>query len=403
MCQAFKHKRIQAKTLELADILRVHGETYINNHNLCNQQYKAIRAITSCRTKDLGGNLSQCTSCGYEVISYNSCRNRHCPKCQSVQKERWVQARQEELLPVEYFHVVFTLPHELNPLAQGKPKIIYNLLFQAASETLLQFSSNPKWLGAKPGITMVLHTWGQNLSQHIHVHCVISGGGLTKVNQWVNCKKKFLFPVRALSKVFRGKYIAKLIEALINQDVHIPDDETNQIKVQQFINQLYQKNWVVYAKPPFSGPKQILAYLGRYTHRIAIGNQRLVKLEQNTISFKWRDYADNSKSKIMTLEITEFIRRYLIHVLPKGFQRLRHYGLLANHYKAINLNNARAALKQPETNPVVKESIDELMLRITGLNITLCPRCKSGQLNIIMSLLPKWIAHSGDPPAENIR
>lgn len=398
MCQLLEHKHMKPAALELADIFRDYGQAYINSHNLCSQQYKAVRAIVACRTKTLGGHLSQCNSCGYEVISYNSCRNRHCPKCQSVQKERWVHARQAELLPVEYFHVVFTLPHSLNSLAQGRPTIIYNLLFQAASETLLQFSLNPKWLGAKPSITMVLHTWGQNLGQHIHVHCVVSGGGLTKMGQWKSCKKKFLFPVCALSKVFRGKYLEKLKEALANQDIHIPGDKTDETTTQQFISQLYQKDWIVYAKPPFAGPEQVLTYLGRYTHRIAIGNQRLVSSKQNTVSFKWRDYADNSKSKIMELDTNEFIRRYLLHVLPKGFQRLRHYGLLANHYKTINLSCARKALKQTEIEPVIKESIDALMLRITGVNITLCPRCGSGQLNTIISLLPQWITHSVDPP-----
>jgi predicted Zn-ribbon and HTH transcriptional regulator len=403
MCQSTDHKCSNKPALELADIFREYSQSYVNNHNLCSQQYKAIRAIVACRTKILGGHLSRCNACGYEVISYNSCRNRHCPKCQSVQKERWIQARQVELLPIDYFHVVFTLPHNLNPLAQWKPALIYDLLFQAASETLLQFSSNPKWLGAKPGITMVLHTWGQNLDQHIHVHCLISGGGLEKNGQWARCKKNFLFPVRALSKVFRGKYLEKLNETLTNQNIPIPGDKTNRKTVQQFISLLYQKDWVVYAKPPFAGPEQVLSYLGRYTHRIAIGNQRLVSCQRNTVSFKWRDYADNSKQKIMSLDANEFIRRYLLHILPKGFQRLRHYGLLANRYKKNNLNQARIALKQPEIEYIIKEDIDKLMLRLTGIDIALCPRCNFGRLNIVISFLPQWITHSGDPPVENIR
>jgi len=403
MCQSIRHEYVNKPALELADIFREYSQSYVNNHNLCSQQYKAIRAIIACRTQILGGHLSRCNACGYEVTSYNSCRNRHCPKCQSVQKERWIQARQLELLPIDYFHVVFTLPHSLNPLAQWKPALIYDLLFQAASETLLQFSLNPKWLGAKPGITMVLHTWGQNLDQHIHVHCLISGGGLEKNGQWARCKKNFLFPVHALSKVFRGKYLEKLNEALTNQNIPIPGDKTNQTTVQQFISLLYQQDWVVYAKPPFAGPAQVLSYLGRYTHRIAIGNQRLVSCQHNTVSFKWRDYADNSKQKIMSLNANEFIRRYLLHILPKGFQRLRHYGLLANRYKKINLNQARIALKQPEIKCSMKENIDKLMLRLTGTDIALCPRCNSGRLNIVISFLPQWITHSGDPPAENIR
>ena len=404
MCQLTEHECIKLPSLELADIFRDYGQSYINNHNLSSQQYKAIRSIVACRTASLGGHVSRCDRCEYELISYNSCRNRHCPKCQAMQKERWISARKAELLPVEYFHVVFTLPHTLNPLAQGKPKIIYDLLFQTASETLLQFSLNSKWLGAKPSITMVLHTWSQNIDHHIHVHCIVSGGGLTKNDQWNNAKKKFLFPVHALSKVFRGKYLERLNQALNNEEVHLPNDITNKENTQKFISLLYRSDWVVYAKPPFAGPEQVLEYLGRYTHRIAIGNQRLVNYQDNMVSFKWRDYADNSKQKIMVLNVDEFIRRYLLHVLPKGFQRLRHYGLLANRYKSINLKQARIALKQDEFEPMLKENINELMLRLTGVDISKCPRCGVGRLNVVLSLLPisGWITHSGDPPAEYI-
>lgn len=399
MCQSKEHGCIKPH-LELADIFRNYGQIYMNNHKLCSQQYKAMRAIVACRTASLGGHISRCDKCKYELISYNSCRNRHCPKCQAMQKERWIDARTAELLPTEYFHVVFTLPHHLNPLAQGKPEIIYNLLFQTASETLLQFSSNPKWLGAKPSITMVLHTWGQKLDQHIHVHCIISGGGLTKNSQWIHAKKKFLFPIRALSKVFRGKYLEQLKLLLNNNKVFLPNDSTNKGSIQKFISLLYQKDWVVYAKPPFAGPEQVLNYLGRYTHRIAIGNQRLVNVQDNTVSFKWRDYADNSQQKIMLLSVNEFTRRYLLHVLPKGFQRLRHYGILANRYKSINLQQARIALNQPEIKPKTKEKINDLMLRLTGIDITSCPRCGSGRLNVVTSLLSKWVTHSRDPPSE---
>ncbi len=398
MCQLIEHERIKKPQLELADIFRDYSQFYANSHNLCNQQYKAMRAIITCRTSALGGHLSRCDNCNYELISYNSCRNRHCPKCQAIQKERWISARQAELLPVEYFHVVFTLPHDINPLAQNKPRIIYNLLFQAASETLLQFSLNPKWMGAKPSITMVLHTWGQNINQHIHVHCVVSGGGLTKNGQWRNCKKKFLFPVRALSKVFKAKYIGQLNIALNNKDVNLLSNHN--LDIQKFISSLYRSDWVVYAKPPFANPEQVLAYLGRYTHRIAIGNQRLVHFKQGTVSFKWRDYADNSKQKVMSLNVNEFIRRYLLHVLPKGFQRLRHYGLLANRHKILYLRQAKAALKQPEIKSITVESIEEIMFRITGTDISLCPQCGANKFKKIITLLPQWITHSGDPPLD---
>jgi hypothetical protein len=394
-----QHKYIKP-SLEIADIFRNYGQTYMSNHKLCSQQYKTIRAIVACRTAGLGGHLSRCDKCKYELISYNSCRNRHCPKCQAMQKERWIDARTAELLPTEYFHVVFTLPHHLNPLAQGKPQLIYNLLFQTASDTLLQFSSNPKWLGAKPSITMVLHTWGQNLAQHIHVHCIISGGGLTKNQQWKHAKRKFLFPIRALSKVFRGKYLEQLKVFLNNNEVCLPNDSTNKETIQKLISLLYQKDWVVYAKPPFAGPEQVLKYLGRYTHRIAIGNHRLVAFQNNTVSFKWRDYADNSQQKIMQLNVNEFTRRYLLHILPKGFQRLRHYGILANRYKSINLKQARMALHQHEIKPKTKEKINDLMLRLTGVDITSCPRCGSGGLKIVELILSKWVTHSGDPPID---
>ncbi|WP_173238700.1 IS91 family transposase [Legionella antarctica] len=381
MHQPKQHRGLKPH-LELADIFRNYSQTYRSNHKLCSQQYKAIRAIVACRTACLGGHLSRCDKCYYESISYNSCRNRHCPKCQAMQKERWIDARTEELLPTGYFHVVFTLPHHINPLAQGTPELIYNLLFQTARDTLLQFSANPKWLGAKPSITMVLHTWGQNLEQHIHVHCIISGGGLTKNKQWNHAKRAFLFPIRALSKVFRGKYLEQLKVLLNNREVCLPNGSTNKETIQQLISLLYEKDWIVYAKPPFAGPEHVLKYLGRYTHRIAIGNQRLVAFQNNTVSFKWRDYADNSQPKIMKLNVNEFTRRYLLHVLPKGFQRLRHYGILANRYKSINLKQARIALNHPEMKPKRKEKIHDLMLRLTGIDITNCPRCGSGRLNI---------------------
>ncbi len=247
---------------------------------------------------------------------------------------------------------------------------------------------------------MVLHTWGQNLNQHIHVHCIISGGGLTKNNQWNNAKRKFLFPIRALSKVFRGKYLEQLNILLSSGEVFLPNNSTNKESIQKFISLLYQKDWVVYAKPPFAGPEQVLKYLGRYTHRIAIGNQRLVNFQDNTVSFKWRDYADNSQQKIMILSVNEFTRRYLLHVLPKGFQRLRHYGILANRYKSINLKKARIALNQNEIKPKTKEKINDLMLRLTGIDITSCPRCGSGRLNIVTALLSNSVTHSRDPPTE---
>ncbi len=375
------------RRLEVADIFRAHGERFRATHRLCAQQHRVMRAIVACRTPLLGAQAVQCDRCGRIELRYHSCRNRHCPKGQTLAKEHWLQARCAELLPVEYFHVVFTLPHTLNPLAQGNPRVVYGLLFQAASETLLSFGRNPRWLGGDLGATLVLHTWGQNLGQHLHVHCVVTGGALSVDARWIPAKRGFLFPVRALSRVFRGKYLEALQAAHGRGELRFTGELAGLVEppgFARFLTELRSQDWVVYSKPPFAGPEQVLAYLGRYTHRIAISHERLLDLEDDTVRFRYRDYARGNRVKVMRLGAEEFIRRFLLHVLPPGFMRIRHYGLLANRCRAERLDGCRAALGQPAPQPREPESAQETMLRLTGIDIQRCPYCAEGRLTRVV-------------------
>jgi hypothetical protein len=385
--------------LELAEIVHAFGDDYRAHHALCGQQDKALRAIAACRTAELGGHVEVCDRCGAVVHHYHSCRNRHCPKCQALAKERWVRARQGELLPgVEYFHVVFTLPHALNPLAQGRPALIYRLLFQATAETLLAFGRNPRWLGAELGFSAILHTWGQRLDQHLHLHCVVSGGGLTEAGEWKAAKPHFLFPVRALSRVFRGKYLEGLEGALHRGEVRLPDGATDEAAIAAFLAGLRASNWVVYAKPPFADAGQVVAYLGRYTHRVAIGNHRLVAMEDGQVRFRWRDYAHGNRNKVMALEGEEFLRRFLLHVLPKGFTRIRHYGFLASRGKRERLAAVRRALSVPEPEPLEVESVEAFLLRVVGIDIHRCPHCGAGRMRVVAEIAPQRRPPATGPP-----
>ena len=366
--------------LELADILRTHAPAYVEQHPLAGFQARAIRAIVACRTPELGGQRYHCPACGHDEVRFHSCGNRHCPKCQALAKERWVAAQVAEVLPVEHFHVVFTLPHAINAVAPTSG--VDNLLFACASQTLLTFARDPKWLGAEPAITMILHTWDQRLRVHRHVHCLISGGGLTSEGMWVNAKPHFLFPVRALSRVFRGKFIAALADGLNTGELRLPPSQVPDA----LLAELTRQEWVVYAKPPFAGPAQVLAYLGRYTHRTAIGNQRLVALADGQVTFRWRDRAHADKERVMTLPAEDFIHRFLLHVLPKGFQRIRHYGLLANRHKAACLAQARAALDLPPPEPAPKESVVDFARRVLGVDILRCPICREGRMRLVETL-----------------
>lgn len=326
-------------TLEVADIVRVAGTSFIegNRDHLAWPQLKVLRAIRDCRTAALGGHVDRCARCGHQAISYNSCRNRHCPKCQTSVRERWLEKQAADLLPVPYFHLVFTLPHELSALALQNKKVIYDLLFRSSAEALIQIAADPMHLGADVGFLSVLHTWGQNLQHHPHVHCVIPAGGLAPDHsRWIRSPPGFFLPVRVLSKVFRGKFSGGLKRLFLRNKLgfHGPLRDLAEPKLfQAFVRQLWTRNWIVYAKKPFGGPEHVLQYLARYTHRVAISNHRLTAFDDGMVTFRWKDYAHGGKTRKMSLRAEEFLRRFLLHVLPRGFTRIRHFGLLANRVR----------------------------------------------------------------------
>lgn len=365
---------------ELQDIFAEHGEAYRTSHPLRPNQLKVMRAIQQCRTSALGGHLDVCDECDYTRISYNSCRNRHCPKCQTLNKERWIEARKDDLLNVGYFHVVFTIPDLVNPIAYQNPEVVYTILFKAAAETLAELAADPKYLGAQIGFTEILHTWGQNLVHHPHVHVIVPGGGLNSLSKWVHARKKFFIPVKVLSRKFRGKFLYYLKQAELGFYGSI-SDLNDPGKWNDLISALYQKEWIVFCKPPFKNAGCVVEYLGRYTHRVAISNNRIVKLEDGVVTFKWRDYKDDSKQKEMNLSADEFIRRFLIHVLPDRFTRIRHYGLLSPRNKTTKLKLCKKLTKTPWSEiPKIKLSTLEFLKKLTGKDFTLCPSCGVGHL-----------------------
>jgi len=382
-----------AGQLEVADIFRRYGPEYRSAHPMPLKRLRAMRAIETCRTADQGGHVDECLHCGTKVISYNSCRNRHCPKCQFLKKEQWIEAREEDLLPVPYFHVVFTIPDKLNPLVLRNQEALYGLLFKAVSETLTELAANPKHLGAVIGFISILHTWGQNLMDHPHLHSIVPGGGLSlDGRKWKSRKNDFFVHVKVMSKLFRGKFIAYLKKLRAENKLIYPGAVSHLASPGAFnalISDLYKKNWVVYCKPPFKQTKDVLDYLGRYTHRIAISNHRLVKLESDKVSFRWRDYADKNKPKIMTVDADEFIRRFLLHVLPDRFVKIRHYGLLGNRCRKEKLAACRQLLACiPKENDKTKETWQEALLRFTGVDVTKCPVCKEGKMRTTQTLQP---------------
>ena len=325
---------------ELAEIIREYGGALLDRYGarLTPEQRRVLHDLPCCRTAELGGHVEACDVCGHLRIAYNSCRNRHCPKCQATAAAEWVAAQAADLLPVPYFHVVFTLPAALNRLALSRPRIIYDLLLRSAAAALMQVASDPRHLGAEIGILAVLHTWGQNLQLHPHVHCIVTGGGLSLDRRhFVASRTDFFLPVRILSRVFRGKFLHALQTAL--QAEQPPNRDLNRL-----LQHAARKGWVVYAKPPFGGPVQVLKYLARYTHRVAISNRRLLGLKNGRVSFAWKDYAHGGCRRVMRLDAVEFLRRFLLHVLPSGFVRIRHYGLLANRYRETKLRLCRAHL-----------------------------------------------------------
>ena len=374
--------------VELGEVFARHGAAYQATHRLVPVQYRAMAAIQACRTAALGGHVERCDACGRLRYHYHSCRNRHCPTCQTLAKERWLAARRAELLPVPYFHLVFTLPHELNALAQGNPRALYGLLFQSVSDTLTAFGENPRWLGGAIAATLVLHTWGQNLGQHLHLHALIAAGALHPDGHWITSRRGFLFPVMALSAVFRGKFLSGLKRLFHAGTLKLAGSSaplTDPTAQRRLFHTLQQKPWVVYAKRPFAGPAQVLDYLGRYTHRVALSNNRLVSCNNNEVRFRYQDYAHGNQRKVMTLAVDEFIRRFLLHVLPTGFMRIRHYGILANRTKRAQLAQARAALDCAPPEPAARapESVPAFWLRVAQRDITLCPHCRVGHLRIV--------------------
>jgi hypothetical protein len=329
--------------LEVADLVRAAGNAFIERSHkwITGKHVKVLLAIARCRTAALGGHLDECTRCGHRAISYNSCRNRHCPKCQAGARDRWLRARRQELLPTRYVHVVFTLPRELAPLALQNKKVIYDLLFRSSAETLLEIARDPKHLGAQIGFFSVLHTWNQKLELHPHVHCVVPAGGLSADHShWIKTRYAFFLPVKVLSRVFRGKFVAALKRAFCDDRLRFHEDLTPLAQPKTFsswLRPLFRKDWVVYSKRPFGGPEHVLRYLGRYTHRVAISNHRLVSFADGTVTFRWRDSAHNNEQRLLPLSVDEFLRRFLLHLLPEGFVRIRNFGFLANRKRATNL------------------------------------------------------------------
>lgn len=381
--------------VELADVFRLHGDAYCQANRLTPEQHKVLNAIKNCRTSALGGHIEQCSHCGAKQCSYNSCRNRHCPKCESFKAAQWLEARQTELLPVRYFHVVFTLPHELNNLVLYNKRQLYKLLFESAWETLKKLGKDLKRLRGEMGMLALLHTWGQTLTQHNHVHCIVPGGALQLNRKWTS-SKKYLFPVKVMSKLFRGIFISKLRALYQQEQLKLPDQLTKELTKNHFTKLAYQlmkKDWIVYAKPPFAGPEKLLNYLGRYTHKIAISNYRILSCDKKSIAFRWRDYADGNKVKIMRLEPQEFIRRFLSHVVPDGLMRIRSFGFLANACKAKKLPLIQKQLRHKPKKSAEKKDVATLMLELTGKDITLCPYCKQGKL-IRLSTLPSKFSNT---------
>jgi hypothetical protein len=377
---------VREHRLEVADVFRQHGEEFLKQwgHALSPQQRKTLRDIGSCRTAALGGHVEQCDHCARRVIAYNSCRNRHCPKCQAVARDEWLAERAKELLPVPYCHVVFTIPQQLAPLVLQNQRVCYGLLFRAVSETLQEIAADDRHLGAKIGILAVLHTWSQNLLHHPHLHCVVPAGGLSPDrSRWIACRPNFFLPVRVLSRLFRGKLLAFLREVFAAGKLKFFGQLTHLAEAARFhawLRDASDTEWVVYAKPPFGGPEDVLKYLARYTHRVAISSSRLLSLENARVTFRWRDSKHGNTVKPMTLDAIEFIRRFLLHVLPCGFVKIRHFGFLSNRNRRSALALCRTLLKvvpgaQANASILSQEQRSALERR--------CPFCQAGTLRIV--------------------
>jgi hypothetical protein len=374
---------------ELADVFRLYGHDYRRKHKLGAQQASVMSLIQRCRTAALGGHLYQCDRCGHQHPAYNSCRNRHCPKCQTLAKEQWLADRMAELLPVPYYHTVFTLPHELNPFIRFNRRLLLNNLFASVNEVLQAFAHDPQWrLEGQLGFLAILHTWNQKLLEHYHLHCVIPAGVLQDEGTWKQGRAGYLFNTKSLAKAFRNAYLRRLRKAYEQGQLQWPAASADRAQSFEALEQTLQnKPWITYCKPPFAGPSQVLEYLGRYTHRVAISNHRIFKVEQERVTFTWRDRSDGDRRKIMTLQAEEFIRRFLLHVLPQGFMKMRHFGWMANTNKKRALQTIRDQLDVAASEQASHESPDQIMTRLTGNDITRCPECKQGRLVCIRRLM----------------
>jgi hypothetical protein len=403
-----------AARFEVADIFNRYGSVFRQEHagTLSTLQRRVMSAIELCRTAALGGHVEQCDACAHRRISYNSCRNRHCPKCQSLARAQWLEERQSELLPIPYFHVVFTIPQEIAAIALQNKRAVYDILFHASAETLRTIAADPKHLGAEIGFIGILHSWGQNLLFHPHLHCVVPGGGLSSDGaRWVSCRPNFFLPVRVLSRLFRRLFLEQLQQAF---DAGKLQFFTNLVPLSdrraftKYLACTRQDEWVVYAKPPFGGPKQVLDYLGRYTHRVAISNNRLLDIEHGKVRFRWKDYRNNSAKSVMTLDAEEFIRRFLLHVLPNGLMRIRHYGFLANRHCEAKLACCRRLLGVPSpvatnlvtSTPPANDTQDyrDHYERLTGKSLRTCPHCGRGHMLCIETFLPGALPRAPPKP-----
>ena len=376
---------------EVADVFRRYGEAYRERHgaSLCAAQRRVMTAIELCRTAALGGHIEQCDHCQHQRICFNSCRDRHCPKCQSMARAQWLEDRQSELLDTQYFHVVFTMPQHIAAIAYQNKEKVYNILFRATSETLRIIATDPKHLGAQIGFFAILHTWGQNLLHHPHLHCVVAGGGLSADGtRWISCRPNFFLPVRVLARVFRRlflNYLEKAFDAGELQFFSSLEPLQARRTFARYLAPTRKAEWVVYAKPPFAGPDDVLRYVARYTHRVAISNDRLLGLDDGTIQFRWKDYRNGSRHKTMALAAEEFIRRFLLHVLPDGFQRIRYYGFLANRHREHKLALCRQLLHMPPCEPSTEPKKDyrDRYEDLTGTSLKTCPLCHQGHMVII--------------------
>lgn len=377
---------------EVADIFHFYGDTYRQSNSLPYEKIKVMHHIEVCRTAELGGHVEQCDQCDFEQIAYNSCRDRHCPKCQCLVKEQWLNDRKAELLPCAYFHLVFTLPHDLNPIILCNKKTSLQILFTAVSETLQAFSKDPQWrLQGQLGFIAVLHTWSQTLMDHFHLHCLIPAGALSfKKDRWTPARESFLFRIESLAKEFKIRYLQKLQTAYQNEKLIFPGntaDFASKKGFQKLVTSLFKAKWIAYAKRPFARPEQVLEYLGRYTHRVAISNNRILSIDNGKVTFTYRDRKRNNETKQMTLDAHEFIRRFLLHILPMGFMKIRYFGFLSHKNKKETIALLRKLIDPGATLPEkIKETIIEIMLRLTDTDITCCPKCGKGKMTLIRKL-----------------